>query len=254
MERIRLFSINISRGTFEEAKNRILSLGTNRISSYICFTNVHMCIEAYKDVSFADVVNGADFVASDGMPIAKGINFLYGITQEKISGPDLMPAILQAASLTNLRVFFYGSTETVLENLKSKLEIVYPNLTIAGMVSPPFRELSIEEEEAYIQQIHESHTHILFVALGCPKQEKWMAKMKGRINATMLGVGGAFPMLAGVEKRAPIWMQKSMLEWVYRLIQDPKRLFKRYLITNSYFLYILFLTKFSFLIKRKTLE
>lgn len=235
----KILSLSISLESFDNIVEDIINKGINHQSSYVCIANVHMNIEAYRDANFANVVNDANLITPDGMPIVKALKWLYGIQQDKVSGPDLMPRLLEEASLQNLKVFFYGSTEEVLELLKIYCQEKYPSLQIAGMISPPFRALTIEEEQEYIDTINNTGTNILFVALGCPKQEKWMASMKGRIHAVMLGVGGAFPMLVGVEKRAPLWMQRYMLEWFYRLMQDPRRLFKRYFITNNLFIYLI---------------
>jgi N-acetylglucosaminyldiphosphoundecaprenol N-acetyl-beta-D-mannosaminyltransferase len=168
-----------------------------------------------------------------------GLKWLYGIEQDKVSGPDLMPSLLAEAEKQQLRVFFYGATQTVLNQLIEYCQQKYPDLKIAGAISPPFRVLNKAEEIADINAINRSKANLVFVALGCPKQEIWMSRMKGEIQAVMLGVGGAFPMLVGVEKRAPKWMQENGLEWFFRLAQDPKRLFKRYLVTNSWFIYLL---------------
>ncbi len=234
-----LISINISLGKYQEFVDNILSLGKGHTSSYVCVSNVHVCIEAYRSKEFSEVVNEADIVTPDGMPLVKGLKWLYGLQQDKVSGPDLMPSLLKAMETQGLKPFFYGSTPKVLEKLNVWCAENFPRLTIAGSVSPPFRKLSEEEIEQDVQLINQSGVHVVFVALGCPKQERWMASMKGRVHAVMIGVGGAFPMLVGEEKRAPLWMQKNMLEWLYRLIQDPKRLFKRYMVTNSYYIFLL---------------
>lgn len=237
--RKKLINMDVSCISFDDVLVHLCKTAYSRISSYVCIANVHMNIEAYRDATFANVVNNAILITPDGMPIVKALKWLYGIQQDKVSGPDLMPRLLEEASLQNLKVFFYGSTEEVLTLLKIYCQDNYPSLQIAGMISPPFRTLTMEEEQEYIDTINNTGTNILFVALGCPKQEKWMSSMKGRIHAVMLGVGGAFPMLVGVEKRAPFWMQRYMLEWFYRLIQDPRRLFKRYFITNNLFIYLI---------------
>jgi N-acetylglucosaminyldiphosphoundecaprenol N-acetyl-beta-D-mannosaminyltransferase len=243
----KFIKLNLSLGSFQDFVKDIVDMGHRRASSYVCIVNVHSCIEAYKDKAYAELINNAALATPDGMPLVNGLKWLYGIEQEKVSGPDLMPVLLKEAAEKSLHVFFYGSTDEVLQILKLKAEQIYPNLKIAGMISPPFRKLSYEEIQNDIEMINNAGTNILFVALGCPKQERWMAEMKGKINAVMIGVGGAFPMLAGIEKRAPLWMQKNMLEWLYRLLQDPKRLFKRYLITNTLFIFLLTKEKFKLL-------
>ncbi len=238
MQKNKITSIKISSGNFKKITKEILELGAGRNSAYVCIANVHMCIETYQDISFAKIVNNSDITTPDGMPLVKAMKWLYGIRQEKVSGPDLMPEVLRAAEKENLKVYFYGSVDEVLDKIDTYCMDNFPSLEVAGKYSPPFRPLSEEETQADIDRINDSGAHIVFVALGCPKQERWMASMKGKINAVMIGVGGAFPMLVGIEKRAPLWMQKYMLEWFYRLIQDPKRLFKRYFVTNSIFIYL----------------
>ena len=132
---------------------------------------------------------------------------------------------------------------TMLEKTESYIRKTYPNIQIAGLYSPPFRPLSEGEMEEIAEHISNSGAHLVFVVLGCPKQEKWMSEMKGRIPAVMIGVGGALPVLIGDLKRAPLWMQRHSLEWLYRLMQEPKRLFKRYLVTNTIYLYLVISTK-----------
>lgn len=239
----KLITINISLGNFETFIKKIIELGQKKQSSYVCVANVHMCIETYRSSEFANIVNQSDITTPDGMPLIKALKWLYGVVQEKVSGPDLMPKVLEAAEQQGLKVYFYGSTLPILEKLDAFCMGHYPNLSLAGVYSPPFRVLTDDETKEDIKRINESGANIVFVALGCPKQERWMASMKGKINAVMIGVGGAFPMLVGVEKRAPLWMQQNGLEWFYRLIQDPQRLFKRYLVTNTAFLYLIFKEK-----------
>lgn len=232
----KLITINLSLGSFQDFVNNILAFGKRRQSSYVCVANVHMCVETHQDSTFARIVNQADFVTPDGVPLIKGLNFLYNINQERVAGPDLMPALLLESEKQGLKVYFYGSTDDVLDKLKDFCLENYPKLSIAGMHSPPFRVLTEAETQIEIQNINISGANIVLVALGCPKQERWMANMKGQINAVMVGVGGAFPMLVGVQKRAPLWMQRNSLEWFYRLVQEPRRLFKRYFITNTLFI------------------
>jgi len=151
---------------------------------------------------------------------------------------DLLPDLLSEAEKTNLRCYVYGGSEEMLAISEAYIQERYPNLQ-CGFHSPPFRPMTAEEEQADCDRINNFGAHLVFVALGCPKQEKWMAKMKGRIHACMLGIGGALPVMIGMQDRAPDWMQKASLEWLYRLGQEPKRLFRRYAYTNTKFLYLL---------------
>ena len=200
-----------------------------------------MTIEAHNDPSFAEVVNNADLVTPDGMPLVWALRLLYGLKQERVAGMDLLPELLKAAEAEDLVVYFYGGTEEMMMQTEKFVQIHYPQLKNVSFESPPFRPLSIQEEEECIDRINASGANLVLVALGCPKQEKWMARMKGKINACMVGIGGALPVLVGMQKRAPKCMQNTGLEWLFRLMQEPQRLFKRYFVTNS--LFILHLTR-----------
>jgi N-acetylglucosaminyldiphosphoundecaprenol N-acetyl-beta-D-mannosaminyltransferase len=239
----RILAIDVSQGKHAEFVKSILDLGRRKKSSYVCVANVHMLVEAHWSKSFQQVVNEADIVTPDGMPLAKSFKTLYGIEQERVDGMSLLPLLLSKAVEENLAVYFYGSSTQIIEHTKAFINKDYPSLNVVGMYSPPFRYLTEAEENAVIDRIANSGSNIVFVALGCPKQEQWMAEMKGRIPAVMVGIGGALPVLIGLQKRAPQWMQKNSLEWFYRFMQEPRRLFKRYLITNTTFLYLLFKEK-----------
>jgi N-acetylglucosaminyldiphosphoundecaprenol N-acetyl-beta-D-mannosaminyltransferase len=234
-----LISINLNTGAYKSFVNEVVELSGTR-SSYICVANVHMLVEAYTNPSFASIVNNADMITPDGMPLTWGLKLLHGVNQDRVAGMDLLPDILKEAEQKSIPVYFYGGTEVMLDSIEKYIPKYYPLLPIAGMYSPPFRELSLEELDLNAEIINNSGARIVFVILGCPKQELWMGIMKNRIRATMIGVGGALPVLLGFQKRAPVWMQKYGLEWLFRLIQEPKRLFKRYAVTNTIFLYLLF--------------
>jgi len=237
----RIISIDISTGSYKDFLGEIINLAKNKTSNYICVANVHMAIEAYDDKNFQEIVNDAIITTPDGMPLVKALKVFYGINQDRVAGMDLFPDLLKEAENHNLKVFLYGSTDKVLNKIIKKAKNLYPSLNIIGTYSPPFKNLTIEEKEKIVNIINNKNPHIVFVSLGCPKQEKWMAEMHGKINAVMVGVGGAFPTFAGLQKRAPVWMQKLSLEWLYRLKQEPKRLFKRYTYTNTKFIYLFLL-------------
>jgi N-acetylglucosaminyldiphosphoundecaprenol N-acetyl-beta-D-mannosaminyltransferase len=240
MQKKVLLQSRITNDTFANIKERILALGSSRTSSYICIANVHMLIEAHKNPDFNDILNNADIATPDGKPLAIFMNLLYGTHQERVAGPDLMQALFPAMQDEMLSAYFYGSIQDVLDALREKLALEYPNLRISGMKSPPFRPLSDEELAQDAADIENSGAHIVFVGLGCPKQERWMAQNVHRINAVMIGVGAAFPFYTGHIKRAPKWMQAASLEWLYRLFTEPCRLFNRYLTTNTMFLFLMF--------------
>jgi N-acetylglucosaminyldiphosphoundecaprenol N-acetyl-beta-D-mannosaminyltransferase len=150
-----------------------------------------------------------------------------------------MHALIQDAVLNGRSIFFFGSTPDKLDIAKEFLLKTYPGILIAGMIAPPFRALTEDENKVYTQQINDSGASLVFVALGCPKQEIWMHQMKGEINATMLGIGIALEVLTGQQISTPPWMERSGLEWLFRLLKEPRRLFKRYLYTNTYFIFLL---------------
>ena len=233
-----LLGIGVTLGRYSSFVSQLSALAKLRQSCYVCVANVHMLIEARSDARFADVVNGAKIVTPDGMPLAKSFRLLYGIGQDRVAGMDLLPDLLTAAAEENIAVYFYGSTPEVLERTQSYCNNNLPHLNLAGMHSPPFRTLSAVEENNVVEDINASGAGFVFVALGCPKQEKWMASMQGRINACMIGIGGALPVMVGMQKRAPKLMQTLSLEWLYRMAQEPKRLVGRYSKTNFLFLYL----------------
>ncbi|MGR3812140.1 WecB/TagA/CpsF family glycosyltransferase [Jiulongibacter sp. NS-SX5] len=240
-------NFNITLKSFDNIVNQIL---TESRSDYVCVANVHMFIEAQDDLNFLELVNYADIVTADGKPLCLALKWLYGIDQERVAGMDLLPALINKADGQQLKVGFYGSTEEDLKIVSDKLIQEFPGLPSPVFISPPFRALTNKEQQDYINELNKEEVKILFVALGCPKQEKWMASMKGKINATMIGIGGALPVFAGTQKRAPLWMQKFALEWLFRLMQEPKRLFKRYFYTNSRFIYLIVLEKFKLTFNR----
>lgn len=221
--------------TWEEAIGRITTWGAARESRYVCICNVHSVVTTTRDVEFKIAVNNADMSTPDGAPIAWALRRLGHPNQERINGPDLMIRYLTEAERRGQTVFFYGSTDATLAKLCAMLSHLFPRLHIGGTLSPPFRPLSLEEDEQIVDQINQSGASVVFVGLGCPKQEKWMADHRGRVHAVMIGVGAAFDYHAGVVKRAPIWWQRNGLEWLYRLGSEPRRLFKRYLVTNTLF-------------------
>lgn len=239
MTELSLFNVPVSTGKYDYFIETILRKSISSEGSYVCLMNVHMLVQAYKDYNFKQVLQNADIVTPDGQPIVWALRVLNKVRQDRVSGMDLLPDLLQQFMLRGMSVFFYGGSERLLDETKSFLKQKYPSLRIAGFISPPFRALSKNEQSEIVRVINNSKPNVVFVILGCPKQENWMAKMKSEINATMIGIGGALPVMVGVQRRAPIWMQKYGLEWFFRLSQEPFRLFKRYAVTNAIFIYLL---------------
>ena len=206
-------------------------------SRYICFCNTHSVVTALSDPELQTAISQSDMASPDGAPVALFIRRSGYPEQKRICGPDIMGALCAHAAEHGYAVFFYGSTQQTLDKLLSRLSEKHSSLKIAGSFSPPFRELSMIEEKQIAEIINDSGASVVFVGLGCPKQEKWMSLQRNHINAVMLGVGAAFDYHAETVRRAPVWMRSIGLEWLYRLAMEPRRLWKRYLVTNSLFVY-----------------
>ena len=204
---------------------------------YICVANVHTTVTASEDEDYLKVQNGAVMVLPDGGPLSAYSRRHDFEEARRVTGPDLMLRLLTISPAKGYRHFFYGSTEETLELMKKRLATDYPGLQVCGMVSPPFRALTAEEDAEIVRQINDARPDFIWVGLGAPKQEIWMNRHQGRVNGLMIGVGAGFDYYAGNIRRAPMWMQKCSLEWLYRLMQDPKRLFKRYFYTNTKFIW-----------------
>ena len=229
----------ISTGRAVDFVEAILGLGAARASAYVCFANVHMLIEAERDPEFGQILNAAAVAAPDGSPVAAAVRWFRGPTQERVAGMDLLPALLRAAAGRGQSVYFYGTTVSVLQAMVTRAKRELPALRIAGVHAPPFRPLTAAEDAADVATINAADPDLLFVALGCPRQERWMANHQGRIRACMLGMGQAFPVYGGLEPRLPLWARRLWLEWAYRLWQEPRRLGRRYLLTNTHFAYLM---------------
>lgn len=204
---------------------------------YICVSNVHTTVMAYRDKDYRKVQNQAAMALPDGKPLSI-VSKRRGYKEAKrVPGPDLMPEIFRISREKGYRHYFYGSTEETLEKLRIKLKEKYPYLKIAGAYAPPFRPLSKEEDNQMIHRINEAKPDFIWVGLGAPKQEIWMNAHMDQVSGIMIGVGAAFDFSAGTVKRAPKWMQELCLEWLYRILQDPVRLIPRYFGTNLSFLW-----------------
>jgi N-acetylglucosaminyldiphosphoundecaprenol N-acetyl-beta-D-mannosaminyltransferase len=207
-----------------------------RESRYVCICNVHSVITAQQDPDFHDVIQQADMATPDGAPVAWMMRRLGYRDQMRINGPDLMFRYCAQAAQRDERIFLYGNTPETLETLQRRLLRAFPTLQIVGCYSPPFRALTPREDAEIVQRINDSGAGTVWVSLGCPKQERWMAAHRGQIHAVMVGVGAAFDYHAGTLQRAPLWMQRHGLEWLHRFWSEPRRLGRRYLLTNTMFL------------------
>ena len=204
---------------------------------YICVSNVHTTVMSFRDEEYRQIQNSAAMALPDGQPLSIVSRKRGYRNAQRVAGPDLMPEILNLSQEKGYKHYFYGSTKNTLVQLKKELLTRYPELKIVGMYAPPFRDLTEDEDREAVRRINESGADFIWVALGAPKQEKWMHEHRNKVGGVMIGVGAAFDFIAGTVKRAPTWMQKLCLEWVFRIMQDPRRMIPRYLNTNFTFLY-----------------
>lgn len=237
-ERKEIFGVKVTPTTYEEAISFIIDAAEKGVAACIDFMPVHGLMTAVKVLQFNTAINEMfDMVCPDGQPVRWALNKFHNCNlTNRVYGPTLTIKLISEAAQRSIPVFFYGSSTEVLAKLRKNLLLKFPDLIISGMESPPFRELSEQEGDAAAQRIVDSGAKILFIGLGCPKQELWAAKMKEHIPMPMLCVGAAFDFHAGTLKQAPSWMQKRGLEWLYRFCKEPKRLWKRYMLTNSTFM------------------
>ncbi|MET0508826.1 MAG: WecB/TagA/CpsF family glycosyltransferase [Burkholderiaceae bacterium] len=233
--RVAIQGVMIDVVDWQQVVERIEGWAVRRRSSVVAICNSHSVVTASEDPELAQALASADMATADGMPIAWMMRRLGYPTQERINGPDLMLRYCETAERTGTSIFLFGSTEPVLARLAASLRDRFPGLRIAGQLSPPFRPLTEAEDAEVCARIAESGAGVVFVSLGCPKQEKWMDAHRGRIPAVMVGVGAAFDYHAGTLTRAPTWMRERGLEWLHRLASEPGRLWRRYLVTNTLF-------------------
>lgn len=214
--------------TYADATERVLDWASRRESRVVYCSNTHSVVEANDDPTFRHVLNTADLNTPDGVPTVWSLQMLGVEDASRVYGPDLTLHVLRAAAQAGQPVAFYGSTQATLDLLAEKVPQIAPGIDIRAMISPPFRALTDDEDEAYVKQIADSGAGILFVGLGCPRQERWCADHRGRVPAVMLGVGAAFDFHAGQVAQAPPVLQKIGMEWAFRLAMEPKRLWRRY--------------------------
>lgn len=236
-DRLNVVSLLVNVCDHEYVIRKVAELIKEKKGGYICFCTVHMVMESYDNPEFAAKVNGADFVAADGMPIVWMQKMQGKKEAARVRANDLMIMLCAYAEKQGLKVGFYGGEENVLDAISERAKRDFPDLQIAYSYSPPFRPLTDEEDAEITAGINRTAADILFMGLGCPKQENWMAAHKDRLEAVMLGVGASFDFYAGNVKESPEWIGKLGLEWLFRLAQQPRRLWKRYLILNPRFVW-----------------
>lgn len=203
---------------------------------YICVSNVHTTVMSYENEEYRKIQNGAAMALPDGAPLSSYSRRKGYKQAQRVTGPDLMLELFAISKEKGYRHYFYGATEETLQSMKEVLERDYPGIQIAGMYAPPFRALTPQEDAQIVAKINESRPDFIWIGLGAPKQEEWMYQHMGQLQGVLIGVGAGFDYLAGYIKRAPLWMQRMSLEWLYRLLQDPKRLWRRYFTSNVKFI------------------
>lgn len=230
-----ILDVTVHVTSYQDTCDRIQTWARNKTSCYIVAANVHVVMTAYWQPHYQQIINRAAIVTPDGMPLVWALRLLGVSRQTRVYGPDLMLALCEKAATGGIPIYLYGGTEVVLNKLQANLQQRFPTLAIAGAYSPPFRPLTPEEESNDINRIHASGAAIVLVGLGCPKQEKWMARQQGLLQAVMVGVGAAFSFHSGEVSQSPRWLMNLGLEWLYRFAMEPRRLWRRYLVNNPAF-------------------
>ncbi len=233
-----ILNMHVDVTSYPDAATKVVEWASAGQSRYVCAANVHMVMESHDDPVFKQVVNGADMVTPDGMPLVWALKMMGVQHATRVYGPDLTLHVCEMAAARSVPIALYGGTSSSLTDFVEFLERKYPSINIACTIAPPFRPLTPEEDARFTEEINASGARILFVGIGCPKQEKWMAEHKNRIHAVMLGVGAAFDFHTGRVRQAPSWMQQNGLEWLFRFLMEPRRLWKRYARHNPRFVFL----------------
>jgi N-acetylglucosaminyldiphosphoundecaprenol N-acetyl-beta-D-mannosaminyltransferase len=231
-----ILEMRVDATSYQDATERVLAWAREGQSRTVAVATVNNVMEAYDRPSFRRVMNDADLVTPDGMPLVWGLRLLGVPEATRVYGPDLTPFVLREAEREGVPVGFHGSSPEVLERLLERVRRIYPALQVVYAVSPPFGEAEPGSDRETVDELVASGCRILFVGLGCPKQERWMADHRDKVPAVMLGVGAAFDFLAGTKRQAPGLLQRFGLEWLFRLASEPRRLWRRYLHHNPRFL------------------
>jgi len=228
-DRVDIFGVGVSVINLSDAVTTIERWISDNSRNYVCVTGAHGVMESRRDQRLRRIHNEAGIVTPDGMPLVWFSHFSGKYRTERVCGCDLMRKMTAVSQLRGYRQFYYGGAEGVADKLKHVLIDSHPGLEVVGTLCPPFRDLTPEEDQAVVDAINEAHPHILWLGLSTPKQELWMASHLGRIEVpVMIGVGAAFDFLAGIKRRAPPWMQRNGLEWLFRVGSEPRRLWRRY--------------------------
>jgi exopolysaccharide biosynthesis WecB/TagA/CpsF family protein len=231
-----LFGVQVSATDYDQAVEVILAAAEQRQSAVVSLHAAHAVVSASEDPALQAKVNDFELVGPDGQPVRWALNWLHGAgLRDRVYGPELTLRLCRAAAQRGVSIYLYGSSPEVIDALIRNLVARYPGLIVAGAEAPPFRSLTAEEDAAMVERINQSGAGLVFIGLGCPKQDHFAADHRDRIRAVQVCVGAAFDFHAGVKKTAPGWMQRRGLEWLFRVWQEPRRLWKRYLVTNTQF-------------------
>lgn len=235
-----ILGVNVSEITYKRVLQYVSSLFKRKQKSYICVAAVHLIMECQKNPTLLRGVNKADITTPDGMPLV-WLSKLFGAKNiERVYGPTLMLKICSLAQASKWRIFILGGASGQAEELCSELKKHFPKIKVVGFRDTPGKQLSRQQNKLLVQKINRSGAHIVFIGMGCPYQELWMINNRKKLNANILiGVGAAFNFLTNREKQAPSFLQQMGLEWLFRLIQNPSRLWNRYIITNTLFIILL---------------
>jgi exopolysaccharide biosynthesis WecB/TagA/CpsF family protein len=234
-----LFGVKVSATDYAQCEQLIMAAARDHRSAVVTHMPVHGLVTAATDAEYRSHVNDFDIVAPDGQPVRWALNRFHGTAlSDRCYGPTLMLRLCEAAAKQDVGVYLYGSTPQVIQSLSQRLASIIPALRIVGTESPPFRPLTSEEDASVVERINSSGAGLVFLGLGCPRQDIFASEHRDRIHAVQMCVGAAFDFHAGTKPQAPSWMQRRGLEWLFRLITEPRRLWRRYLVTNSIFLWL----------------
>ena len=237
-DRVDVLGVGVSAIDMPAALRSIEAWVEARTREYVCVTNVHVVMEAQRDGRLREILNGSGLTTPDGMPLVWAAHRAGARDVQRVYGPDLMLALSELAAARGWSSYYYGGRPGVAERLAERLQARFAGLRVVGCEAPPFRTLDADEDAAMVARLNAARPDLVWVGLGAPKQEHWMASHVGRLEApVLLGVGAAFDIHAGTLAQAPDWMQRNGLEWLYRLSREPRRLWRRYLYTNPRFVY-----------------
>ena len=244
LQRTNVLGVGVSAVNMDRALHTLQSWIDRRERSYVCVTGVHGVMESRRSESLQAIHNKAGMVVPDGMPLVWLLRWAGFRDADRVCGPELLPRFIADSVRRGDRHYFYGGSEAALAGLQRRLRDQAPGVCIVGAYSPPFRALTEAEDEAVVARINAACPDVVWVGLSTPKQERWMASHRDRLEApALIGVGAAFDMQAGLIARAPMFLRRTGFEWTYRLMKEPRRLWRRYLSSNPLFVLLVTLQK-----------